>query len=79
MQVIHYLASLYLLILPLGVIPTNRQVMINNFSANIHRALSRLRSISVTLNTADSVAYKEANNFYHPLAVKSKRWLRGSG
>ena len=39
-------------------------------SANIHRALSRLKSISVTLNTADSVAYKEANKLFHPIAVK---------
>ena len=41
-----------------------------NFSANIHRALSRLKSIFVILNTADSMQYKEANNFYHPNAVK---------
>ena len=40
------------------------------FSANIHRALSRLKYISVTLNAADSVAYKEANNLFHPIAVK---------
>ena len=41
-----------------------------NSSANIHRALSRLKPIVVTLNTAESVAYKEANNFFHPVAVK---------
>ena len=39
-------------------------------AANIHRALSRLKSIFVTLSTADSGAYKEANNFFHPIAVK---------
>ena len=33
-----------------------------NFSANVHRALSRLKSVFVTLNTADSGQYKEANN-----------------
>ena len=41
-----------------------------HFSCNIHRALSRLKPIFVTRNTADSVAYKEANNLYHPVAVK---------
>ena len=41
-----------------------------NFSANIHRALSRLKSIFVTLNIAESVAYNEANDFFHPIAVK---------
>ena len=32
-----------------------------NCSANIHRALSRLESIFVTLNTTYSMQYKEAN------------------
>ena len=41
-----------------------------NFSANIHRALSRLKPMSVTLNSAESVSYKEANNFFHPIAAK---------
>ena len=70
MQVIYYLVNLYILILPLGVIPTKQQVLINNFSANIHRALSRLKSVFVLLNTADSGQYKEANNFFLPVAVK---------
>ena len=35
-----------------------------NFSANIHRALSHLKSIFVTLNHADAMQYKEANHFY---------------
>ena len=41
-----------------------------NPSANIHRARSRLKSIFVTFDTADSVTYKEANNLFHPTAVK---------
>ena len=41
-----------------------------NFAANIHRALSRLKSIFVTLNTSDSMQYKDANNLFHPIAVK---------
>ena len=41
-----------------------------SFSANIHRALSRITSIFVTLNSTESVQYKEANNFVHPNAVK---------
>ena len=44
--------------------------MIQNLSANIHRALSRLKSIFVTLNHADTVQYKEANHFYHPISSK---------
>ena len=43
--------------------------MDKNFSANIHRALSRLKSIFVTLTHADTMQYKEANNFFHPTAV----------
>ena len=50
---------------------TNQPASIGkNFCANIHRALSRLKSIFVILNIAESVAYKEANNFFHPIAVK---------
>ena len=41
-----------------------------NLSANIHRALSRLKPVFVTLNIADSMQYKEANIFYHPIAAK---------
>ena len=69
MPVICYLVSLYLLILPLGVIPTNRQVMMKT-SVLTSIAHYRLKSVFVTLNTAESVAYKEANNFFHPIAVK---------
>ena len=39
-------------------------------SANIHRALSRLKSIFVTLNRADTMQYEEANHFYHPISAK---------
>ena len=41
-----------------------------NLSANIHRALSRLKSIYVTLNSIESVQHKEANNLFHPIAAK---------
>ena len=41
-----------------------------NLGANIHRALSRLKSIFVTLNHADTMQYKEANRFYHPISPK---------
>ena len=41
-----------------------------NFSANIHRALTRLKSVFVTLNSVEGVQYKNANNFFHPIAVK---------
>ena len=40
------------------------------FSANIHRALSRSKSIFITLTSIESVQYKEANNFFRPIAVK---------
>ena len=40
-----------------------------NFSANIHRALSRLKSIFITLNSADTESHKTVNNFYHPMAT----------
>ena len=39
-------------------------------SANIHRALSRLKSIFVPLNHTDTMQYKEANNFYHSISTK---------
>ena len=41
-----------------------------SFSANTHRALSRLKSIFVTLNHTDTMQYKEANNFYLPISTK---------
>ena len=41
-----------------------------NFSANIHRALYRLTSNFVTFNSIENVQYKEANNFFRPIAVK---------
>ena len=69
MPVIYYPVSLCLLILPLGVILINL-LEIMSFSANIHRALSRLKSIFVIRNTAESMQYKEANNLFHPIAVK---------
>ena len=49
---------------------TNQSTGNDNFSANIHRALSRLKSIFVTLNHTDTMQYKEANSFFHPIAVK---------
>ena len=39
-------------------------------SANIHRALSRLKPISVTLNHTDTMQCKEANSFYNPISTK---------
>ena len=41
-----------------------------NFSANIHRALTRLKSVFVTLNHSEGDVYKTANNFFHPCAIK---------
>ena len=41
-----------------------------SISANIHRALSRLKSIFIALNSTESVQYKEANNLFHPISVK---------
>ena len=37
-----------------------------NFSAHITRAVIRLKSIFITLHKPDGVAYKQANDFYHP-------------
>ena len=37
-----------------------------NFSAHITRAVIRLKSIFTTPHKPDGVAYKQANNFYHP-------------
>ena len=44
--------------------------MFKKISANIHRALSRLKSIFVTLNHTDTTQSEEANNFYHPISTK---------
>ena len=41
-----------------------------NFSANIHRALFRLKGRFVTLNAPETGNYKEANSLFHPIAVK---------
>ena len=37
-----------------------------NFSAHIARAVTRLKSIFITLHKPDGVAYKQVNDFYHP-------------
>ena len=37
-----------------------------NFSAHITRAVTRLKSIFITLHKPDGVAYKQANDIYHP-------------
>ena len=38
----------------------------NNFSANINRALTRLKSVFITLHNTDTAWYKQASNFFHP-------------
>ena len=41
-----------------------------DFSAHISRALTRLKSVLLTLNNTslDTALYKEANGFYHPMS-----------
>ena len=41
-----------------------------NFSANIHRALFRMKSVFLILNALETGQYKEANDFFHPIAAK---------
>ena len=38
----------------------------NNFSAHISRAVTRSKSIFITLFKPDGVTYKQVNDFYHP-------------
>ena len=40
-----------------------------NFSAHITRAVTRLKSIFITLHKPDGVAYKQVNDFYHPCSI----------
>ena len=40
--------------------------MIKDFSAHITRAVTRLKSIFITLHKHDNVTYKQVNDFYHP-------------
>ena len=40
-----------------------------NFSAQITRAVTRLKGIFITLHEPDGVAYKQANDFYHPCST----------
>ena len=37
-----------------------------NFSAHITRAVTRLKSIFITLHKLDNLTYKQVNDFYHP-------------
>ena len=37
------------------------------FSAHINRALTRLKSVFITLHSTDGAWYKQANHFYHPI------------
>ena len=43
-----------------------RVLVLKNFSAHITRAVTRLKSIFITLHKPDGVAYKQVNDFYHP-------------
>jgi len=43
-----------------------------NFSAHITRAVTRLKSIFITLHKSDGVAYKQVNDFYHPCSTNGQ-------
>ena len=38
-----------------------------NISAHVNRALTRLKSVFITLHSIDTDWYKQANHFYHPI------------
>ena len=46
-----------------------------NFSTHITRAVTRLKSIFITLHKHDGVAYKQANDFYHPCSTNGQLTL----
>ena len=46
-----------------------------NFSAHITRAVTRLGSIYFTTHKPDGVAYKQANDFYHPCSINGQLTL----
>ena len=46
-----------------------------NFSVHITRAVTRLKSIFITLHKPDGVAYKQANDFYHPASTGAQLFL----
>ena len=69
-QVIFYLVNLYLLILPHGVIPTNRQVMIKTSVLTSIGQYLVLRVYLLLHSAPDTGNYIEANNLFHPIAVK---------
>ena len=47
----------------------------NNFSAHITRAVTRLKSIFITLHKNDGITYKQANDFYHPCSTNGQLTL----
>jgi len=40
-----------------------------NFSVHISRALTRLKTVCITLHKTDTDTYKECNSFYHPMGT----------
>ena len=46
-----------------------------NFSAHITRAVTRLKIIPITPHKPDGVAYKQANDFYHPVSINGQMAL----
>ena len=46
-----------------------------NFSAHITRAVTRLTSIFITPHKPDGVAYKQANDVYHPCSINGQLTL----
>ena len=65
------LVKVCLLVLPHGAIPIKAQVLITIFLLTSIGHYLALNLYSLPFNTADSGHYKEANNFYHPIAAKS--------
>ena len=47
----------------------------NDFSAHITCAVTRLRSIFITLHRPGGVAYQQANDFYHPCSINGQLTL----
>ena len=43
-----------------------------NFSAHMTRAVNRLKSVFIKLHKLDGVAYKQANDFYHPAGTNGQ-------
>ena len=64
-------AKVYPFIFAFEITPIKAQVLTTISSANIHRALTRLKSVFITLQGTEGAWNRQSNDFFHPISMKA--------